>query len=398
MSMIWLEMKKIWNWKILCALALACALFYVMFMSYFVSYYKSGNHPQVEMIYYAEELVHLYGTSITPEELSAYVAAERERLVAQADTQFKTMPVFAEAGIYSYADFSRLREARGSAFTQAENDAYWTLYGEACNYLGFFLETLEHMEEEFDIKPIYIGWNDSVWGVLNEREQARYTEIVQNNEHHTVLSYWTHGNTNDYAVCFAVMLMLAVLILVSPLQVSDRHGNIHHLQYSSKLGRKIIHRQLAATLLSAFMLTTVLVLIFGGIYSTNGTYLFWDANINSGLNLGHYSVFHMTYGQWVTAMIVLMYILALGVSMLAFVLSRFSRSMITLIMKLIPLFAAAAYLCTAVFNYSFSMLDNTLYNLVRVFGTEVYVCGVVVILALAAVLYVVRREKRVDVM
>ena len=398
MRMALLEMKKIWNLKILGALALVSALFYVMFMSCFINYYKSGNHPQTEMIYYAEELAHLCGTSVTPEELSAFVAAERERLVADADYYIKTMPVFAEAGIYSYADYSMLREARARDFNQAENDAYWTLLGEECDYLGFFLETLEHMDEVFEIKPIYIGWNDSIWGTLNEREQARYIEIVQNNEHHSALSYWTLSNTNDYAVRFAVMLMLATLMIVSPLLVSDRQRNIHHLQYTSKLGRRIMHRQLAATLLSAFMLTTMLIFIFGSIYSANGTYLFWDANINSGLNIGYFSVFNMTYGQWVMAVVALMYALALGISMFAFVMSRFSRNMITLIMKLIPLFAAAAYMCTGVFNYSFSMLDNVLYQIVRVFGVEAIACGVFVLFALAAVLFVTHREKSVDVM
>ena len=73
MRIIIYEMKKIWSLKILFILALVCALFYIMFMSYFINYYKSGNHPHAEHIYYAEELTRLYGTSITPEELSAYV-------------------------------------------------------------------------------------------------------------------------------------------------------------------------------------------------------------------------------------------------------------------------------------------------------------------------------------
>ncbi|MCL2078705.1 MAG: hypothetical protein FWH17_02550 [Oscillospiraceae bacterium] len=397
MRIIFHEMKKIWNWKILGIIALVCALFYVMFMSYFIKYYKSGNHPQAELIYYAEELSRLYGTSLTPEELSDYIASERQKLIAKAEGYIKTMPIFAESGIYSYADYGVLKDARGREFTQAENNAYWALYGEGCDYLGFFLETLEHMEEEFDITPMYIGWNDSFWGILNEWEQARYIQMVQNNEHHFVLSYWTHSNTNDYASYFAVMLMLAVLILVSPLLVFDRSRYIHHLQYSSKTGRKIMRKQLAATLLSAFILTTLLLLIFGGIYSINDTYLFWDANINSGLNLGNYSVFNMTYGQWVTAIIALMYVLALGFSMLAFVMARFSRNMITLIMKLIFLFTAAAYLCAAIFNYSFSMLYNTLYQILREPGAEAYVSGFVLLLGLVPAVFVTQMEKRADV-
>jgi phosphoglycerol transferase MdoB-like AlkP superfamily enzyme len=186
-------------------------------------------------------------------------------------------------------------------------------------------------------------------------------------------------------------------MLVSPLLVSDRNGNLHHLQYSSILGRKIVYRQFAATLLSAFALTTLLILIFVAVYGVNGTYLFWNSNLSSDFNIGIYTVFSLTYGGWVIAMVALMYVLALGVSAFAFIISRFSRNLITLVMKLIPIFAAIAYLSVSVFNQLFTMLDNKLYLLLRVFGAEVYVCGVFAVIAITAALFVVRKEKSADV-
>jgi len=397
MRIILLEMKKIWNLKILAALVLVCALFYVVFMSYYIDYYRK-NHPQAENIYYAEELVRLYGTSITPEELTEFIFAERSRLISEAEHYIRTMSVFAEAGIHSFDDYSALREDPARELTQAESDAHWTLMGEECNYLGFFIETLNFMESELGYKPWIMDNPDSFWQDLNAKEQARYRAMLEMGEHHSVLSYWTYDYSKDYAVYFSILLMLAVLILVSPLLVTDRNANLHHLQYSSKLGRKIMHRQLIATLLCAFMLTTLLILIFGGTFYANGTCLFWESNINSEFNIGHYSVFRLTYGQWVIAMIALMYILALGFSMFAFILSRFSRNLITLVMKLVPAFAAAVYLCIVLFNDTFSMLYNALYRVFRVFGTEAYICGAVAAIAVTAVTVVVRRERRVDVM
>ena len=388
------ELKKIWNWKILGVLVIVCVLFYIMFMSYHVEYYR-GNHEQAESIYYAEELVRLYGTSVTPEEFSDYITKERDRLISEAETYIQTLPVFAQAGIYSYADYETFQE-REKEPSQADWDAYWTLLDEEYGYLGFFIQTLASMEEYFDSEPIFIDDPGSFWATLNEKEQTRYKEIVQNGEIYSIFNFWTYDNTNDYAVRLAILLMLSTLILVSPLLASDRHSNVHHLHYSSKLGRKIIHRQLIAMLFSAFMLATLLISIFGGIYSANGTYLFWNCNINSSLNIGHYSVFNLTYGQWVTAMVILMYVLALGVSMLAFMLSRFSRNLITMMMKLIPVFAATAFLCIFAFNGLFQFY-NALYKSLRIFGTEAYVCGAVVIIGFTATLIVMQREKRVDV-
>ena len=194
----------------------------------------------------------------------------------------------------------------------------------------------------------------------------------------------------------SVLIILAVLVLVSPLISNDRHKNIHYLQYSSKQGRKIMRTQLIAALLSAFMLTTLLISVFVGLFSQNGTYVFWDNYINSDFG-GIYTVFRLTYGEWVIVSIMLMYALALAVSMFAFILSRFSGNLITLTMKLIPAFAVLAYLGVSVFSVLLGM-DNTLYSLLRFFGTEMYVCAAVIVIAAAAAVFVMRREKRVDVL
>ena len=392
------EMKKIWNLKMIVVTGLVCALYFIMFMVYYIDYYYVGNHPQAELVSYAEQLTRRFGTSVTPEELAEFIAEERALLSAEAEHYIQTMPIFGEAGIDSFNDYIIFHKEHGEREeTQAETDSFWMMMSEECNYAGFRLDTLNLYEEWYDYSPYTHSNPDSFYHYLNDKEKARFDKHVADGEHRSILSYWTYSNTNDYVMCFSVLLMLSVLILVSPLLVSDRNGCVHHLQYSSKLGRKIIYKQFTATLFSAFALTTLLILIFGTVYSINKTYLFWNNNLNSDFNIGIYMVFSMTYGEWVTVMIVLMYALSLGVSAFAFILSRFSRNLITLVMKLIPVFAAAAYLSASVFNQLFTIHYNKLYQLFGVFGTEAYVCGVFAVIAIATTWFVIRREKRVDV-
>lgn len=353
------------------------------------------NYPQTSDIEYAEELTRRYGNSVTDEQFADFVKTEREPLITEAENYIQTMPIFANAGIYSYADFEAVWEKNSQ--TQEESDAKWTLLGEKCERLGFKLRTLQHFEVNFDRTPQYIDADSpSIWDTFNEHERERLREIVQNNEHHAILTYWIYKITQDYTAYFSILLMLSVLMLVSPLVTSDHHDGLHYLQYSSKTGRKIMYSQLTAVLLSAFVLATLMILIFGGIYSQNGTALFWNASVNSAFNPGMYSVFPLTYGQWLTAMTILMYALALGAAALTFILSRYSRNLITLIMKLIPVFTALLFLCIVVFNGLFEM-GNLLYKVKHIAGTEAYVCGIVGILGLAAALFVAKREKRVDV-
>ena len=392
------EMKKVWNWRILVIISVVCLMFFIMFMSYYVNYYSAGNHPQAEDVSYAKELVRRYGTAVSPEELASFIAVEQASLVIEAEAYFRTMPVFAEAGVFSYDDYTAmLKRYWENEFTEAESHAHWALLGEECDYVGFRLQALQAYEDHYGLSLITSSNPDSFYHILNEREKERFDESVAQGEHRSILSYWTYYYTNDYAKVFSILLMLSVLILVSPLLVSDRNSNVHHLQYSSKLGRKIVYRQFVATLFSAAALTTLLVLIFAAVFNVNGTYCFWNNNLSSDFNIGIYTVFSLTYGRWVMAMIALMYTMSLGVAALAFVLSRLSRNLITLVMKLIPLFAVMAFFNVSVFDGLFTILNSAFYRLLRVFGAEVYVCGVFLVVSLVVALLVLRKEKHLDV-
>jgi hypothetical protein len=396
MRILFNEMKKIWSLKIICVLAVVGALFFYIFMQFYVVYYRGTDHPKTEQVYYCEELIRLYGPYVSEEQLAEYFSAEWERLVAEAEVYIAAMPVFAEGGVYSFADYSALREQDFDIeYTREQTAAIWALNDEECDFLGFKLQTIMRMEDDVGVMGRYIGVPESFWFVLSEKEQNRYLEIVASGENRYVMSGWVYDATNDYTLYFSVLVMLSVLVLVSPLVVSDRHGRVHYLLYSSKYGRRIMYAQLAATLISAFLLTTLLIVIFGGIFSVNGTKIFWEGSIASDFCY-HLSVFPLTYGGWVTSIVGLLYATALSFAALAFILSRFSSNLITLVIKLVPVFAAAAFLCVGLFNALFT-LGNAFYRFTGVFGTEAYVCVVLVIAGLAAALLVAKREKRVDV-
>jgi len=190
---------------------------------------------------------------------------------------------------------------------------------------------------------------------------------------------------------------LAVLVFVSPLIVTDRAKNVHLLQYTAKHGRKILKEQLITVILSAFLLTTALLLVFGTIYSTNGAWPFWNNGLTSFLNLiVTFFWFDITYGQYIAIYIALLYVLCLGAAAIAFMLSRFSQNLIALIFKLIPAFAVLGALCFSVFYCTFSS-TNILYMGTSIIGIEPIICGLVLIAGLAVSLYIAQREKKVDV-
>jgi hypothetical protein len=358
-------------------------------MSYFIDF--PNGHSATEEVEYGIELVQRYGTTLEANEYAEFVSETREQLIYEMERHIQANPVFADAGIYSYEDYERVLAQDTN--TEVESKAIWTLLGEEADYVRFKLQALDWIDGQYRDYPQYL--NRIISEAANQKAIDRYTEVLQTKEYTNIMDWNVYNNTVGYSLYLAILSVLAVLVLVSPLIVTDRARNVHLMQYTSRLGRMIFRKQLYAVLLSAFCLTTVLLLIFGAIYSTNSTWVYWNSGMISFLNRPIFW-FDMTYGQYVTIYIGLLYILCLGTAAMAFILSRFSRNLITLLLKLIPVFAALATLCVYVFRYPFSM-DNDLYRALGIIGLEPLVCCLLCIACVAVSIYLVRREKAAEV-
>ena len=389
MRIVFYEMKKIWNMKMLLIITALCAFFYLMFLEYEVDF--PNGHPAAEVFDLSIQMTKEYGLTLEEAEHAAFVTKTRGELIVKAESYIQSMPIFAQAGIHTYADYEKVDEKEEQ--TELESEAIWTLLREACGFVGFQLEALDYIEASYD-QAGYVAYLLSK--SASERETARLLEIQETKEYRNIMSSWVLENTVNYSIYLSILAVLAVLILVSPLIASDRARNMHLLQYSAKQGRSMIGRQFAAVMLSAFLLATLLLTVFGALYSTNGTWVFWKNGMTSFLGSYGFFLFRMTYGQYILACIALIYMLCLGAAAFAFVLSRFSQNLIALILKLIPFFGLMGALASGVFLHAFHY-GNILYTGTGIFGIEAIACGMVLLAGLAASVYTVRRERNVDV-
>lgn len=392
MRIILYEMKKIWNIKLLLIIALVCTLFYLIFMDFCIRVFPNG-HSQTEEVDYSMQMTKLYGATLEADEFSNFMETQNE-LILEVESYIKANPAFSEVGIYSYADYEKVYANQSK--TEAEEKAIRTLFGEKYNFVKFKLQALDNIKESYCKYPEYT-LKYFISEAKSEKSIARLNAIKKTEEYRNIMSGWVFENTVTYTVYLAILAILAVLIFVSPLIVTDRTNNIHLLQYSAKQGRRILRKELIAVILSAFLLTTALILVFGGIYSTNGTFQFWNNGLTSFLNITPaFFWFDISYGQYIVNYIVLLYILCLGTAAIAFLLSRLSQNLITLILKLIPAFAILAALVFSIFSNTYSA-SNPLNIRTDIIGIEPIVCGLLLIVGLALSLYIVQREKKVDV-
>jgi hypothetical protein len=205
------------------------------------------------------------------------------------------------------------------------------------------------------------------------------------------------------------MLILGTIILHAPLIVTDRMRKILPLQYSSKLGCRIKLRQFAATLLSSVLMTTLMLAVFALLLGRAGAFTYW----NHGTMTLHTSMVDMvtftpmTLGSYLLILAALAYALGLGTAAVAFVVSRYSRNLITLAIIIIPVFAALYFLHAAVLpnvwnsvNLQFRTAPLTLWSNIYlrtgIAYMEVFIIAAFMALAIISAWYVAIREKRLE--
>jgi hypothetical protein len=230
--------------------------------------------------------------------------------------------------------------------------------------------------------------------------QRRVDSIIENQDYMNIFPSSIFFATRNYFGRFAIMVILATLVLIMPLVVVDRMRNVQSVQYAAKVGRRLMFRQMAAVTLASLLLTTLLLVLFGGIYF-RGTeaHFFWHHSIFSFTH--HFvALFDFTFGQYVLALVGIAYAVGLAAAWLAFIVSRFSRNLIIATMKTIPVFAGLAVFAFTLNNSGTAApfhMAHRFYRWTNWVGVEAIVCVLLVALSFVAVWWVARRDRRVDV-
>ena len=395
MRIILNEMKKIWNVKLLLTGAIIAGLFYMIFMMNLIDGFKNSHSP-IEETEYAMKMTQRYGAMITEEQLLEFLETERQAAILEAEGYIKTLPIFAEVGIYNFEDYEAVHTKEET--TEKEHEAVWTLLGEKSNYVRFKLQALDLIENRYYNYIEYTLESALHSAETPARELERLQQIKANEEYRNILDGYSFENTVSYSIYLAVSTILTVLVLVSPLIANDRSAHMHLLQYSSKNGRRILLQQFISVIISAFIVTTLCLLIYGALYSVNGIFVFWNNGLASFLNLNvDIFWFDLSYGQYVVLYSLFLYIVSIGSAALAFVVSRFSRNLISLVMKLIPIFGVIGFTSFAVFDYMFSD-SNFFYRFTGIPWLEPIACGLIFVVGLTLSIYVLSREKQIDIL
>ena len=416
MRIIICELKKIWTPKILGIITLICALFYITSMHHQLQWYQRGTWA--DTVDFAHHLTENYGAILLQEDFEDFLNY-RDVIVQELDLFIASNQFFSTIGIYNFNDYENFRTQMGEIYFYHTEEQRQLWIGVALEW-GYLIRT-EIGGETVDIAPeneipisyarmIQFGnivgiyhtniiledeWPTWIYlfmelAPLSERESQRLIEIRDSGELLNIMTQSTMRTTWEYGRSVATLIILVTLVLVSPLIVKDRTTKVNWLQYSSKQGRSVLKKQLIAIIISAVIITTIIISVFAGIFSTLETWAFWNNGINSFMSVPFHWL-SITYGQYVLLIVAVIYLLSVGTAVFAFVLSRYSQNMVRLMFKIIPLFVATQMLSSLVLTSFLAIFEGG--NVIQ--QTVSLLSAFVVALAVAA--FIVRNEKRVEI-
>lgn len=323
----------------------------------------------------------LYKDAINSDDIFSFIAKKYEMLIYEATTQIKGNSVFAAQGILDYNDFINyisilydylearwlykeaeiilLSERQVNEIRKASH--IWQIfYGPYMDFIGLKLSHLSLIEfiAEYYQNDIGIALqrrlDDLEQRELTDRQRQRLIDVLENGEYRGTMHGDIFWGVTDFFRHVAMMLIITSLVLHSVLITNDRTRNIAPLQYHTKIGRHIIDKQFVATLISSTILTTIFLIIATILFIWTGVFTYFDHKITSFLfSSAEFSIAvtfaPLSLGGYILIMTLVCYALCLGTCAGAFVLSRFSKKMISLIFKLVPTFVALQRLHTLVF-------------------------------------------------
>jgi hypothetical protein len=410
--MFLLELKKIWNWRVLLVIVVLCALIWFAFLREFQSSYDSllvhGSYGA-----YQTQMFERYGVTLEPDELEDFdIPGKKAALASQMNGMIAESPVFADYGVFDFAEYQAFTEIEFEDYDSEEAKAHSEAAGAMERVLDEWKDGITL--DEWYASPLmrygcllhlesrYSGYENEMQTQLSFPEgqpvAQRSAQRLLTSGNNSLIAYFLSGDFSQYAAVTAIVSVLITLLLVSPLIVVDRQRRMNLLQYSSSAGRRIIRSQFAAIAASAFMLSLFAVclnylpILSGRAANYRDAPLMAYDSSNFLMNL-----YDLTFGQYVVILGAMSVLLSVGAACIAFVLARHSGHIVAMFIKAVPL--AALFGTVSFFAlrnaFAYSWMDRN-YLRGKIDAPEVWVCLLAVALGFVLAAWVIWREKRVD--
>lgn len=323
------ELKKIFSWKILLLLIIINTILYFLLIEFEIKYFPNGR-PTLDLYRVGVEMVEKYGTRIDDHEFADFekiYEAKKE----EASRYLQSRKEFVDAGMGTYDAFRNYDRNN-----KEQDELYDKIIFEEGIDLFWELEAREHLIEVFYEKKTERDFEAYIDNP-NKRQNARFYEIKEN-EKYQLYPDEAFTNFKTFFSYVAVIVILSVVLVISPIFLYDRSRQLLDLQYTMKKGRNLYKTKIVAGLIAAFLVITMLLIIYCSLFSLNNTSMFFGVPINAFTHEFHW--YDLTFYQYIALTIIAIYILGFIVALLSMSFSTIMPNYVSLVGIQIPIIIA----------------------------------------------------------
>lgn len=373
--MLMAELKKIWRPGTVLFILILSVLLYFSFMHRWVKMFGYGDEESFSVkMDILSDWIDKYGYSIDRTDFVEIEAVYRSHL-AQADSAIAGNDYFRDNGVNDYEDFLDYKQ---NYVTQEDYDA--NTYREIANT---YRKMVRLIKENSGYSTIYFQEYKNLI--------QQYRDFSERGD--SILPYEVMVFTNNYLVYLAVWCLICVFFVSAPVMVNDRENYIVPAQYSSKKGKKVYRVQYASMVISSVFVVSVCSFIGMVAWKATGSFTYAGCNLASFLNR-EIPVISITYKSYVLLFLLLIYLIAVGMGSIIFILSAQSANIIVMLLKAIPVLALG--LITVLLLQDAFSESNVMYQLINIKCCEVIIGTIIFVVGLTLNLYKYRVMQEKD--
>ncbi|KAA0546899.1 hypothetical protein FZW96_12960 [Bacillus sp. BGMRC 2118] len=380
MRIVFNEVKKLLNWKILSLVVLISLIFYQLFLDFEFSYFPNGR-PALDEFRVSQQMIETYGPEVDEEEFLDF-RQQFEREIEKAEDTLQSRQEFIDSGITTYEQFQgssqpdqQLEQLRDEVFFTEENAIFWELQARE-SIISFYETRMDDLSnDDMDFGVSHTNWKES---------------ILDSHSKDAILPYFVFENYTNLVTMLSILIIVIVMIVAGRIFIVDQKNDLILLQYTSKMGRNIFKAKIAAAFIVTLVITTVYISLFLTLYKQNDTELFLNSSIQSFYNLGIPSWLDITFGQYILFTLCAVYILAIVSALISAYISRIVLNFISLIGSQIPYVIIVTLL---LFEY---LISNFLTIKYPIYLSIVTYIGLIVV-GIGLLYFRWKKEQKVDI-
>jgi len=377
MRIIFNEIKKVFNVKMIVLIMFISLIIYNLFLSFGLKYFPNGR-PEGDYYKISVQMLKDYGTTMDKKEFLNFKELYNTQ-IEQATKYLQARPEFVSAGITTYKKYQDIAMSPNGKLSKLHDkvvfddnvDIFWEL------------QVREGLINEYE------GIGNTKYLGLNKNQLERYHETIKNGSITSILPEFVFRNYNDLIKNVAMLIVLSIIIMISPIFIKDSKNKVNYLQYTSKIGRKIFKIKLITALISSFIIISLHLICFFILYSHNKVEMFFSSSINSIFNYNT-SWYNITFIHYIVIAVVGVYVLGFAATLIVTFLSRIAPNYIMLIGVQVPI-------TFAILNISSKYLLNNLTSTTFSKYCQPLAYSIIVCIGLVLISIRWKKEKVVDI-